>query len=265
MLAWQAPSMTRFDTPPVTPDHISYLDAAAATDAARDIKERLLVGLDIREGQVVVDVGCGPGTDLRSLADAVGPTGSVLGIDVDPDMVKQARHRLADLGQADVQRGDAYSLPLRDASVDRARVDRVLQHLDNPAAALAELRRVLRVGGRLGLAEPDWDTLAIDDVDLETSRTFARYVCDKTRHGTVGRQLTRLAAAAGFTIVALEAHCVVFRDFANADRLLGLERNAVRAVRAGQLSETAAIGWLQRLAIGEFLASFTFFTLVLLR
>ena len=188
--------MTEFDVVPVAPNPISYLDAVAEIDAARDIKQRLLMELGIQPGQVALDVGCGPGTDLGQLAGAVGPSGWVLGIDADAAMVGEARRRFAQVRQIRVCAGDAYALPLSDASVDRARVDRVLQHLDNPESAVAELHRVLRVGGRLGLAEPDWDTLAIDDVDIQTSRTFTRFVTDKTRHGTIGRQLSRLAATA---------------------------------------------------------------------
>ena len=164
--------MTRFDVPPATPDHIGYLDAAAATTVARAIKRGLLARLDLRPGLRVLDVGCGPGTDLGQLADAVGLAGSVIGVDVDPAMVAEAERRFAGDGRIEVHLGDAHGLELPAASVDRARADRVLQHVDDPARVLAELRRVLRPGGVVGLAEPDWDTLAVDDVDLETSRAF---------------------------------------------------------------------------------------------
>ena len=59
--------------------------------------------------------------------------------------------------------GDVHALPLADGSMDRAKVDRVLQHVQNPAKALAEARRVLRPGGLLCMAEPDWDTLVVAD------------------------------------------------------------------------------------------------------
>jgi ubiquinone/menaquinone biosynthesis C-methylase UbiE len=252
--------VTRFDVLPATPDPIGYLDAAAATTVARDIKQRLLARLDVRPGQTVLDVGCGPGTDLGHLVDAAGPTGSVLGIDIDPAMVDAARRRFAGVDQVEVQPGDAHALDLPTASVDRARADRILQHVDDPAQVLTELRRVIRPGGLVGLAEPDWDTLAVDDVDLETSRAFTRFVSGKTRTGTIGRQLTRLATAAGLSVSTVEAHCVLFRDFDAGEQLLGLRRNAVRAVQAGRLSPASASGWLDRLTAGEFLASFTFYT-----
>jgi ubiquinone/menaquinone biosynthesis C-methylase UbiE len=250
--------MTLDESPPAAPDPITYLDSVAATDAGRAVKQRLLAGLDIRPGQVALDVGCGPGTDLAQLADAVGSAGSVLGVDIEPRMAGEARRRFAHADNVRAFVGDARALPIPDAAVDRAKVDRVLQHLDDPERVLAELRRVIRTGGRLGLAEPDWDTLAIADPDLTTSRAITRHMCDQTTNGTVGRQLARLASAAGFTVDIADARSVVFRDFDAAEQVLGLRRNAVRAVRAGRIAGTDAGAWLDRLSHGQFLASFTF-------
>jgi ubiquinone/menaquinone biosynthesis C-methylase UbiE len=239
-------------------DQITYLDAAARSDAAQEYKRWLLESLDIQPGHVVVDVGCGPGADLASLADAVGPEGTVIGIDTDPAMVEEARRRSKETPAIDVRLGDAHELNLPDASVDRARLDRVLQHVENPTRALVELRRVLRPGGLLGLAEPDWDTLAIDDPDLATSRAFTRFIADRTRNGVIGRQLARLAADAGLTVRTVRPMVVLLNGFDAAERLLGLRRNTTRAIQAGQLSETEAAAWLARLTESAYPASFTF-------
>lgn len=247
---------------PPPPDHVEYLDAAAATTAGRSYKQRLLDMLEVRPGQVACDVGCGPGTDLVRLADAVGETGSVIGIDRDPVMIEHARRRTAGYRSIEVRRGDAHALPRDDACSDRVRTDRVFQHLEDPARAMAELRRVLRPGGLAGMAEPDWDTLAIDDADVETSRAFSRFMAGRVRNPTIGRQLPRLATAAGFTVCAVDASVVMFRDFETAEQVLGLRRNVVRAVQAGVLGPSAAQGWLGRLSSGTLLATFTLFTIV---
>jgi ubiquinone/menaquinone biosynthesis C-methylase UbiE len=252
--------MVDFSTTPVTPDHVEYLDAAAGTAVGRTYKQRFLDALDVHVGHVVLDVGCGPGTDLGRLADAVGSRGSVIGIDHDPVMVERARERMAAYRNVEVRAGDVHALALADACVDRARVDRVLQHVSDPAQALAELRRVLRPNGVLGMAEPDWDTLVVDDVDVETSRAFARFMAGQVRNSVVGRQLSRLAAEACFTVRTLDASPVVFRDFDAAEQILGLRRSTVRAVQADALKQAAARNWLDRLASGQFLACFTLFT-----
>lgn len=162
------------------PDPIRYMTEVGASLTDRRVRERALAALDLRPGQTVLDVGCGPGVNLPDLAAGVAADGLVLGIDHSPEMAGEARrrslahgHRAA--GRVVVLRGDAHALPLADATADRARCDRVLQHVRDPARAIAELRRVARPGAVLTLAEPDWDTLAIDAPDLAASAAFTRF------------------------------------------------------------------------------------------
>jgi ubiquinone/menaquinone biosynthesis C-methylase UbiE len=247
---------------PVAPDQITYLDAAAHTAVGVDYKQRFVASLDVRSGQTVTDIGCGPGTDLGRLADAVGEDGSVIGVDQETRMLEEARHRLVDRPTVTLLRGDVHRLPLSDGSVDRARVDRVLQHVADPARAVRDVRRVLRPGGLFGMAETDWDTLAIADEDLATSRRFSQFVANQVRNPTVGRELVRLCVEAGFGIRSVEPIAVLFRDFEVADQILGLRRNAARAVLAGRMSEPDAAPWLRRLSRGPVVAGFTFYLVV---
>jgi len=243
-------------------DPIAYLDAAAASGPGADYKRRLLDALDLRPGHAVVDIGCGPGTDLGRLAAAVAPTGSVIGVDRDPAMLAEARRRSAGRPGIELREGDAHDLPLADASVDRGRVDRALQHVADPARVLVQARRVLRAGGLFAMAEPDWDTLAVADDDVAASRAFSGYVASRVRNPTVGRELVRLADRAGLGIRSVEPVAVVFRDFDAAEQILGLRRNTDRAVAAGALDRAAADAWLHRLTTGPFLAGFTFYLVV---
>lgn len=244
-----------------TVDQVAYLDRAATSEVGRRYKGELLTALMLRPGQSVLDVGCGPGTDLPALADAVANSGAVIGLDHDPAMVEHARQRTAGHPQVEVRTGDAHALPFADASVDRARTDRVLQHLADPAQALAEIRRVLKPGGLVGLAEPDWDTLVIDDPDTDTSRAYTYYVsAHVVRNATIGRQLARLLDTAGFLVHSMEATTVVYRDYDTAEAILRMPAVAERAWRAGALEEHPARAWLDRLTVGPFLAAFTLFT-----
>ncbi|RKR86015.1 methyltransferase family protein [Micromonospora pisi] len=251
--------MSQLTEATAAPDPITYMDTAARTPVGLAYKQRFVDALDVRPGHTVADIGCGPGTDLASLADAVGADGSVIGVDRDVRMLAEAGRRLAARSNVELRAGDVHDLPLTDAGVDRARVDRVLQHLDDPARAMAQVRRVLRPGGVFGMAEPDWDTIAVADEDLRTSRGFARFVAGQVRNPTIGRELVRLSTYAGFQVRSVEAIAVVFRDFGTADQILGLRRNSARAVQAGELDETAVRSWLQRLESGPLLAGFTFY------
>jgi ubiquinone/menaquinone biosynthesis C-methylase UbiE len=143
------------------PDPIAYLDQVAASPPGRAYKRQVLDLLDLRPGQRVLDLGCGPGTDLAAMAEVVAPDGLVIGIDRDPVMLAEARTRTTQHRLVEIRSGDVHELPLPDGSVDRARTDRVLQHVEDPSRVLAEFRRVARPGGRIVLAEPDWEGLLI--------------------------------------------------------------------------------------------------------
>jgi SAM-dependent methyltransferase len=230
-------------------DQITYMDRAAANPVGADYKRRLLDVLEVRPGQTVVDVGCGPGTDLVALADVAGPDGLVVGVDRDADMLAAARRRHADRAEIHFRHGDAHELPLADGSADRVRTDRVLQHLRDPAQVLREAGRVLRPGGIVGMAEPDWDTLAVADEDVAQSRRFARATAGRVRNPTIGRELVRLSDRAGLRVRSVEAIAVIFQDFGTADWILGLRRN----------SGPEAQDWLARLEAGPMLAGFTLY------
>jgi len=104
--------------------------------------------------EAVLDVACGPGVMSAAAARAVGPGGSVLGVDLSEAMVKAACQHTQDqgLGQARFARMDAEQLALPDAGFDLALCSLGLMYMPDPDAALRELRRVLRPGGRAVLA-----------------------------------------------------------------------------------------------------------------
>jgi ubiquinone/menaquinone biosynthesis C-methylase UbiE len=178
-------------------------------------------------------------------------------------MAAEAGRHVGELSGVEIRVGDAHALPLPAGSVDRARADRVLQHLAQPAKATAELCRVVGTDGLVALAEPDWDTLVIDDPDVETSRAYARFVAGHVvRNGAIERQLARLLIEAGSAVRQVEATPVIFREFGAAEAVLAMHRVCERAWRAGAVGEEVGRAWLGRLAHGSFLASFVLFTVV---
>lgn len=245
------------------PDAITYLGRVASSDLGRSYKRRMLDELAPRPGHTVLDLGCGPGTDLDALAEAVTEHGTVIGVDHDRAMVEAATARTAGRPAVEVRHGDLHELPVPDRAADRARTDRVLQHVADPAAALREIRRVLRPGGRLVMGEPDWRTLAVDHPDEALTGAYTRFVAERAvRNASIGRQLARLASGAGFSVPEVIPVTPAFRDVRAADQVLGLERTTRRAVAAGYFAPEAAEDWLAHLARGPFLASVTFYIVV---
>lgn len=137
------------------------LDIQAQLPPIQRLHAWLLEQLDPLPGMHVLDVGCGTGEDVRGLAVSVAPTGSATGVDPSETMLAEARRRgEASRNPALFVSGTAERLPADDGSLDLVRSERVLQHLADPAVAVREMARVLRLGGRVGLIDTDWRTLA---------------------------------------------------------------------------------------------------------
>jgi ubiquinone/menaquinone biosynthesis C-methylase UbiE len=240
-----------------------YLLRLAASGLGQSYKRLAMSELRIIPGCTVLDLGCGPGADLPVFGDAVGAGGAVIGLDHDPNHVDQASARTAGMPQVNVRRCDIHVLDVADRSVDRVHTDRVLQHVADPQVALKEAFRVLRPGGRAVFAEPDWETLVIDYPDLAVARSYTRFVADQVvRHASIGRQLPRLSALAGFELHKVIPITAVFHDAGQADQVLGLHRVTARAVDAGYLTSNVARDWLTYLATQPFFASATLFIAV---
>jgi arsenite methyltransferase len=130
-----------------------YDNAQALTRRVLSAWQLPVEWLDIPSGGVALDVGSGPGNVTASLARAAGPDGLALGVDISEPML--ARATRAEAGpQVGFLRADAQRLPLRDNTVDAVVSVAMLQLIPNPAAALAEMARVLRPGGRLAVMVP---------------------------------------------------------------------------------------------------------------
>ncbi len=110
---------------------------------------------ELRAGETVLDLGSGGGIDVLLSATRVGPTGFVYGLDMTDEMLELARGNAAAAGTANVEfrKGRIESIPLGDASVDVVISNCVVNLSADKAAVLAEVARVLRPGGRLGISD----------------------------------------------------------------------------------------------------------------
>jgi SAM-dependent methyltransferase len=117
-------------------------------------RRALLGGIAVRAGERVLDAACGTGLVTFEAARSAGPAGRVLGTDISARMVHGGRQSAARRGitNVDFARMDAERLTLSDGVFDVALCALGLMYLPDPARALGELRRVLRPGGRVGLA-----------------------------------------------------------------------------------------------------------------
>ncbi len=114
----------------------------------------LLEVLPPQADDAILDVATGPGTVARPAAQLAGPGGRVTGVDLSSAMLSVARSFAVESGSAPIEyvESPATGMPLRSESFDKAYCQQGLQHMSDPAAALAEIRRLLRANGRLAVA-----------------------------------------------------------------------------------------------------------------
>ena len=185
---------------------LAVLDAGDAQPASVALRNRSYELLGDLTGRTVVDAGCGGG---RAVAELAGRGAHAIGVDLDPEMIAAARERWP---EAEFHLGDATTLPLETGSVTGYRADKVLHLLDDPARGVTEARRVLAPGGRIVLLGPDWDMMAIDSDDPETTRGLIQAKADSFPSPRAGRRYRNLLLDAGFTDVVVEVHTIVLTD-----------------------------------------------------
>lgn len=116
--------------------------------------DRVIDAAQLQAGQRVLDVACGTGVLSRVAADRVGTDGSVTGLDINAEMLAVAARKAPHL---DWRQGQAEALPFEDGTFDAVVSQFGLMFFDDRGAAVREMRRVLRPGGRLAVAV--WDSL----------------------------------------------------------------------------------------------------------
>ncbi len=151
-------------------------NAAMSLGLAGRLRERLVVDLRPRPGEAALDAGCGPGQSSELLAKALSPGGTLILLDPLNEMLVAARERASRAGSGLTLlavRATFEDIPLADESVDLALAAYSLRDAVDRREALRELRRVLRIGGRLGvldLTRPDWR--AVDAL----AKTYVRWI-----------------------------------------------------------------------------------------
>ena len=158
----------------------------------------------LREGQRILDVGCGPGTITLDLAEAVDSSGEVLGVENVQGPLLQARRNAAARGdrRTRFELADVMALPYAAGFFDVVHAHQVLQHLTDPVGALREMARVTRPGGLVAVRDVDYASMVWHPASEGMTRWLDLYRrLARLNHAEpdAGRHLVAWAHAAGLT------------------------------------------------------------------
>jgi ubiquinone/menaquinone biosynthesis C-methylase UbiE len=205
-VTYSSAAYTAESTSEVEESTAAWLETQAQMPFIREVARRTFELMDLREGQSVLDVGCGTGVLLPGLAEVVGARGSVTGLDHSAAFLARAHRRLRDAGLDERVRlvhGDALAVPFAGGTFDVTHAERVLMHLPEPDAAIREMVRVTRPGGRVVSAEVDTRAVEYDQPDRELFELILQVSASQIRNPSMGIEVRRRFIEAGLEDVTV--------------------------------------------------------------
>lgn len=208
------------------------------------------------DGERVLDVACGTGVVARYAAPFVGPTGRVVGLDLNPGMLAMARTILQREGVAlEWREGNATALPFPDASFDLVCCQQGLQFFPDRPAALQEMFRVLVPGGRVALGV--WRRLEQQPFYVVLIEALERYVSPESAASLRAAfalanadELRALVAGAGFQEIQIRIRGRMTRYSSLGEYVLGYLSGTPMASTIAALEETTRAALVEHVCTG---------------
>ena len=235
-----------------------WVDTLNRRSAAPDqiqLRARLIELATLRQGDTVVEIGCGTGDLLCDLARTVSPNGRVIGVEPQAALAQAAIQRLRTAGYESISEmlcESAQHLPLAGKSVAACLAQTVLIHLPDNILhqTIREMIRVVRPGGRVVCVDQDGDTWTIDHPDRELTRRIIRFNSDQRyADGWTGRRLRRYFRQAGLSSV--EVHVWPHRDTDSGTYLFDMATRLAKATaNVGVITASERDTWLYQLDEG---------------
>jgi ubiquinone/menaquinone biosynthesis C-methylase UbiE len=252
-----------------TPEEIELiahiLELRGAQPCQAKMRRSCLDAAGIAEGMSVIEVGCGTGVIARDVARVVGPSGRLAAVDPSERLLDYARKRPPMAGEPPIEwvAGYADSLPFPAHTFDVGLAVTLISHLRNQHAALAELRRVTKVGGKVMLFDQDYQTLVFEHSDRHLTRRILLHGADyNIVDGWCGRKLPGLLAEVGLHHVTCWPFVYSERD-ASSYLITIAERFAKLARRHGVIDREEHKTWIgelhARATEGTFYASLNYY------
>ena len=182
--------------------------AYSTLDVVRQ-RMRTLEALKLNAGEFVLDVGCGSGLLTHDMAALVGTDGCVVGIDNSQDMLLLAERRCGDLPQVQLKQCEADRISEETGRFDAVACIQVLLYLLDVSAALSEMHRTLKPGGRIVIIETDWRGTVLNSFDDSLTRKMLAAWDDAVSSPNLPVCLGPQMKEQGFSAVSVNAFPIV--------------------------------------------------------
>jgi ubiquinone/menaquinone biosynthesis C-methylase UbiE len=177
------------------------------TEDIKEMQRQYRVWFDPRPGEAILDVGCGTGVNALAISKLVGPDGKVVAIDNSAAMLAVAREK-ASAENVEYRLLAVEEMDFPEGSFDGVVCTQVLGYVADPVAVIRSVLRVVKPGGRVFVAETDWDTLAYNIPDKELQRKVTLSFSDHHGDGWVGRRLQTICREAGAEQIELHPYVI---------------------------------------------------------
>ena len=221
---------------------VKYLNQVSTLDAIKEYKLTSFKVLEIEKGFKILDVGCGTGDDVKTMAKDVGNEGKVVGIDVNEEAIKTAKEKFQDKNLLFINQ-NVEQIPFDDNYFDAVRSDRVFMHLINPIKVFDEMIRVTKPKGKIMVLDVDWDSLLVHSDNKKVTRAVLRSWSDSIHNSWMGRQLYPLFKERKLLDIKLDTKPLFLTDLKTADYAWSLKKTLEKVVQSGEITKQEAEDW----------------------
>jgi ubiquinone/menaquinone biosynthesis C-methylase UbiE len=198
-----------FTQPDGSPEYfIEFLKFLDQHPDIKNVRAETTKRLNLIAGSKVLDLGCGIGGATFPLAEITGPGGLAAGVDISSAMIAAANQRAENRAGLEFRLGEACAIPYPDGFFDVARSERVFLYLPDRIAAIHEMKRVVKPGGKVCLIDTELDTTAVYSNKRELTRKMTSIVAATMPNPNSARELPALAKKAGLKSLKTEVFAI---------------------------------------------------------